>query len=104
MGGGCVDAGGDVTGAGVVVDAVGDGVGESDGLVTGIEDALGVGVAEESTTLGARLDDAVGDERKDADGLDDALGDDAEPVGHSVPLAAASASVPDAAQPVSDIW
>lgn len=76
-GGGGVDAGVDVTGAGVVVTAVGVGLGDEDGLDTGLEEvALGVGVAEDST-LGARFADALGDGRKDPDGLDVALGDDA---------------------------
>ena len=105
--GGGDDAGGVEGGAWVVgVElGVGGGVGDEDGLVTGIDDALGVGVGE-TATLGARLAVAVGDGRADADGLDSALGDDAgsdgELAGHpEVPLAAASASVPDVTQPSS---
>jgi hypothetical protein len=104
--GGGDDAGGVVGGccAGVV-DALGVGAGDEDGLVTGVEDALGVGVGE-TATFGARLAVAVGDGCDDADGPDSALGDDAgsdgELPGHpEVPLAAASASVPDVTQPSS---
>jgi hypothetical protein len=103
-GGGCV-VGGVVTGARVVVVALGVGVGDDEGVDTGTEDALGVGVAEDST-LGARFGVAVGDVRDDADGLDSEPGDDAEPDGELdghpvVPVPAASVSVPDAAQPSS---
>ena len=94
-----------MTGAGVVVVALGVGVGAGadEGLDTGAEDALTVGVAEDST-LGARFGVAVGDGRDDADGLEP--GDDAEPVGvlagHAeAAVPAASVSVPDAAQPSS---
>lgn len=88
-----------------MVDALGVGAGDEDGLVTGMEDALGVGMGE-AVTFGARLTVAVGDGLADADGLDSALGDDAESdgelAGHpEVPLAAASASVPDVTQPSS---
>lgn len=90
-----------MTGAGVVVVALGVGVGADEGADTGVEDALTVGVAEDST-LGARFGVAVGDGRDDADGLE--LGDDAESVGElagqaeaAVPVA--PVSVPDAAQP-----
>ena len=54
-----------MTGAGVVVVALGVGVGDEEGLDTGIDDAVGVGVTEDST-LGERF----GDGRDDADGLD----------------------------------
>jgi hypothetical protein len=103
VGGGWV-AGGVVTGARVVVVALGVGVGE-EGVDTGVEDALGVGVTEDST-LGARSGVVVGDGRDDADGLDCEPGDDAEPEGElaghpEVPVPAASVSVPDATQPSS---
>jgi hypothetical protein len=76
--GGGVDAGGVVTGAGVVCVAlgVGGGVGDEEGPDTGLDDALGVGVAEDST-LGARFGVVVGDGREEAVGLDSELGDDA---------------------------
>ena len=64
--GGGVDVGGVVTGAGAVV-ALGVGVG--DGVDTGLDDALGAGVSEDST-LGARFGVVVGDGRDDAEGLD----------------------------------
>jgi hypothetical protein len=104
VGGGGWVAGGVVTGARVVVVALGTGVGADEGVDTGIEDALTVGVAEDGT-LGARFGVAVGDGRDDADGLEP--GDNAEPdgelAGHAeTAVPAASASVPpDAAQPSS---
>lgn len=96
-------AGGVVTGTGVVVVVLGVGAGADEGADTGVEDALGVGVAEVST-FGARFAVAVGDGRDDADGLDSELGDDAEPEGEldghpEVPLPAASVSVPEVTQP-----
>ena len=104
VGGGGWVAGGVVTGAGVVVVALGVGSGADEGADTGVEDAPGVGVTEDST-LGARFGVAVGDGRDDADGLDCEPGDDAEAVGElaghpEVPVPAASVSVPDAAQPL----
>lgn len=106
VGGGGWVAGGVVTGAGVVVVALGVGVGADEGVDAGAEESLGVGVAEDST-LGARFGVAVGDGRDDADGLEP--GDDAEPegelAGHAeVAVPAASASVPDATQPLSVMW
>ena len=61
-----------MTGAGVVVVALGVGVGDEEGPDTGLDDALGVGVTEDST-LGARFGVVVGD------GLDDADGPDSDP-------------------------
>lgn len=97
-----------MTGAGVVVvalgvGALGVGVGDDEGLDTGLDDALAVGVTEDST-LGARRGVAVGGRRDDADELDRGLGDDAGPeaelAGHpELPLTDAAASVPDVAQP-----
>jgi hypothetical protein len=66
----------------VVVVALGVALGDEDGLVTGSEDALGTGVTEDRT-FGARLAEAVGDGRVDADGLDSepgaSVGPEAEP-------------------------
>ena len=91
-----------MTGAGVVVVALGTGVGADEGVDTGAEDALTVGVAEDST-LGARFGVAVRDGRDDADGLE--LGDDTESegelAGHAEAAVPAPVSVPDAAQPSS---
>jgi hypothetical protein len=76
--GGGVVAGGVVTGAGAVVVSLGVGVGDEEGLDTGFEDSVGVGVTEERT-LGSRLGVAVSDGRLDADGLASELGDDTGP-------------------------